>query len=314
MAGFSGLVGLAVVKNEADIIEAMIRHNLQFLDALVVVDNASADQTAQIVGALVPEFSGRLQLRHDPRLGHVQQQILNALLRELGANHDIACFVPLDADEFLHADRAQLRSCLLAETRPVHLPWITYCPSASDDASQPNPVLRITHRRQQEAGQYYKTTFPRALLGQTRLKAGSHSVARQRAFDPQVIAGLALAHFPIRSPAQLWAKVVIGALNMRLRTGAAQGEGAQWHSLYQQLTSGAGLSQAQFLHEAAHYAARPNHPPVTLINDPLPVAMGARNLRHSVNEHDVLALKLAGFAAECVAKLQPAPPNQQAPK
>ena len=53
MAGFSGLVGLAVVKNEADIIEAMIRHNLQFLDALVVVDNASADQTAQIVGALV---------------------------------------------------------------------------------------------------------------------------------------------------------------------------------------------------------------------------------------------------------------------
>jgi glycosyltransferase involved in cell wall biosynthesis len=73
MAGFSGLVGLAVVKNEADIIEAMIRHNLQFLDALVVVDNASADQTAQIVGALVPEFSGRLQLRHDPRLGHVQQ-------------------------------------------------------------------------------------------------------------------------------------------------------------------------------------------------------------------------------------------------
>jgi hypothetical protein len=55
-------------------------------------------------------------------------------------------------------------------------------------------------------------------------------------------------------------------------------------------------------------------PPVTLVNDPLPVAMGARNLRHSVNEQDVLALKLAGFAAECVAKLQPAPPNQQAPK
>ncbi|MGA1615027.1 MAG: glycosyltransferase family 2 protein, partial [Lutimaribacter sp.] len=84
MAGLSGLGGLAVVKNEADIIEAMIRHNLHFLDALVVVDNASADQTAQIVAALAQEFPGRLLLSHDPRLGHLEQQILNSLLSELG--------------------------------------------------------------------------------------------------------------------------------------------------------------------------------------------------------------------------------------
>lgn len=310
MAGLSGLVGLAVVKNEADIIEAMIRHNLHFLDALVVVDNASADQTAQIVAALAQEFPGRLLLRHDPRLGHLQQQILNALLRELGANNDIACFVPLDGDEFLRADPAQLRACLLAETRPVHLPWVTYCPTAQDDASQPNPVLRITHRRKKEAGQYYKTTFPRALVGQTRLKAGSHSVARHRAFDPQVVPGLTLALFPIRSPAQLWAKVVIGALNMRLRTGAAQAEGAQWHSLYQQLTSGAGLSHAQFLHEAAHYATRAQEAAVELINDPLPVSGAAQTLQFKIDEQDTLALKLAGFAAECVAQLQPPPSNK----
>jgi len=310
MAGLSGLVGLAVVKNEADIIEAMIRHDLHFLDALVVVDNASADQTAQIVAALAQEFPCCLLLRHDPRLGHLQQQILNALLRELGANNDIACFVPLDGDEFLRADPAQLRARLLAETRPVHLPWVTYCPTALDDASQPNPVLRITHRRKKEAGQYYKTTFPRALVGQTRLKAGSHSVARHRAFDPQVVPGLTLAHFPIRSPAQLWAKVVIGALNMRLRTGAAQAEGAQWHSLYQQLTSGAGLSHAQFLHEAAHYATRAQEAAVELINDPLPVSGAAQTLQFKIDEQDTLALKLAGFAAECVAQLQPPPLNK----
>jgi hypothetical protein len=39
------VVGITMVKNEADIIEAFVRHNLRFLDALVVVEHASADGT-----------------------------------------------------------------------------------------------------------------------------------------------------------------------------------------------------------------------------------------------------------------------------
>jgi hypothetical protein len=53
------IVGLCIAKNEADIIEAMVRHNLGFLDQLHVVDNDSADATPGILAALEGEFGGR---------------------------------------------------------------------------------------------------------------------------------------------------------------------------------------------------------------------------------------------------------------
>lgn len=42
------IVGLYIVKNEADIIEPMVRHNLAFLDRLHVVDYEGSDGTIRI--------------------------------------------------------------------------------------------------------------------------------------------------------------------------------------------------------------------------------------------------------------------------
>ena len=42
------IVGLYKVKNEADIIEPMVRHNLAFLDWLHVVDYEGSDGTIRI--------------------------------------------------------------------------------------------------------------------------------------------------------------------------------------------------------------------------------------------------------------------------
>ena len=43
------LHGIAMVRNEADVVEAFVRHNLSILDALVVIDHGSVDGTAGIV-------------------------------------------------------------------------------------------------------------------------------------------------------------------------------------------------------------------------------------------------------------------------
>lgn len=298
MSEINGLVGLTVVKNECDIIEAMIRHNLQYLDALFVVDNNSGDPTPKIVSKLCAEFHGRLFLRHDGRTGHRQQMILNDLLHELGSDHDIACFVPLDADEMIRADREVFRRCLLSASRPIHLPWVTFVPSAQDDLAQPNPILRIRHRRVDEGEQTYKTTFPKALLGKTRLKPGSHSVAGRAQFDHRIIEGLSLAHFPIRTKEQLWSKAVIGALNMRLRESYGRREGAQWHKIHRQILLNGGLSDEQFYHEALHYATRGA---MTLTYDPLATALEAEILKYTVNLPHMLALRLTAFADECVS-------------
>jgi len=46
------LVGVVMAKNEADVIEAFVRHNLRFLDRLLIIDHQSSDATANIVMAL----------------------------------------------------------------------------------------------------------------------------------------------------------------------------------------------------------------------------------------------------------------------
>jgi len=49
------LIGVAMVRNEADIVEAFVRHNLTVLDAMVVVDHGSLDGTEEILALLQRE-------------------------------------------------------------------------------------------------------------------------------------------------------------------------------------------------------------------------------------------------------------------
>ncbi len=49
------LFGVAMVRNEADVIEAFVRHNLTMLDGLVVIDHGSLDGTAGILAKLKGE-------------------------------------------------------------------------------------------------------------------------------------------------------------------------------------------------------------------------------------------------------------------
>ena len=50
------ICGLTIVRDEEDIVEASIRHNLGALDALTVVDHGSDDGTSAIVEALRAEL------------------------------------------------------------------------------------------------------------------------------------------------------------------------------------------------------------------------------------------------------------------
>ena len=43
------LAGIAIVRNECDIVEAFMRHNATILDRLYVIDNGSSDATPEIL-------------------------------------------------------------------------------------------------------------------------------------------------------------------------------------------------------------------------------------------------------------------------
>ena len=48
-------VGLSMVRNESDVIETFIRHNLILLDELHIVDHNSSDNTREILTLLKQE-------------------------------------------------------------------------------------------------------------------------------------------------------------------------------------------------------------------------------------------------------------------
>ena len=121
MAGASCISGLCVAKNEADIIEAMVRHNLGYLDTLHVVDHDSADATPLILSALAAEFPDRLTWESDTTRGHVQTALINARVRPLLAETGAAQLVLLDADEFIRAEPKLFRDSLLASETPILL-------------------------------------------------------------------------------------------------------------------------------------------------------------------------------------------------
>jgi len=290
------LIGLCVAKNESDIIEAMVRHNLSFLDKLHVVDNDSSDATLDIVKLLAAEFPGRLTWSTDERPGHMQKVILNELLAAVDRDENIAHIVLLDADEFIRASRDEFRNGLLGTDAPVLLPWVTYVPTRFDDKTEPNPALRIGRRRRRERPQHFKVTVPGRLIGQVQIKAGSRYLKGLDVPDSVVLAEASLAHFPVRSPEQLMSKVLIGSWSVRAR-GALKGKEAyHWHALAERVLSGNLISEADLQAIALSYAADKE---VGLIHDPLPSVADGR-LRYTRPVSDLLLRNLIAFAEGCV--------------
>jgi hypothetical protein len=210
------LIAIAGVKNEIDVIEAFVRHTLAFADRLIVLDNGSTDGTRDVLTRLCGEGLP-LDVVEDPSLGYYQARRMNYLLREYALGRYRADWIlPLDADEFVVVSEG----CSLvregaAPARPLSLPWRTYFPDESDDPSQPNPVLRIRQRRRREGWGQVKVLVPRALaaLPNMILDQGNHKVLVDgQECEPLRHEGACIAHFPIRTPGQYLAKIVLSCL------------------------------------------------------------------------------------------------------
>lgn len=258
------LLGLSVVKNEADIIEAMVRLNLRFLDHLHIIDNGSVDGTLQILTALSAEFA-QLTVAQDPAIGHQQTQLMNRFIVTDGQKYDPDHILPLDADEILAGDPAAFRHECSQTRDPIAIAWQTYVPTGSDNAAEHNPVIRIRHRRAAEMPQYHKSTLPRRLTGRAIIGPGSHKIM----FNNKIVASkvsetITMAHYPIRDKDQIIAKAMIGTWGLNLR-GAPPREGQHWRQISKQIVATGTLSDATFYDIAATYAGQEQAP---LVEDP----------------------------------------------
>jgi Glycosyltransferase WbsX/Glycosyl transferase family 2 len=245
------LVGITCAGNEADIVEAFIRHSATLLDHLIILEHNTLDGTREILNQLVAEGLP-ITVEHSSERRFLQSAFTNQLLRVALETHGADWVFPLDCDEFLVVPtRANLDAALLrAGDAHGRLKWINYVPSQGDDAAESNPVRRIRHRYDyrtpsvDENPWVWKIAVNARFLGdyyldRYELCQGNHFLAlpgQRRPIDAPMLPleDVALAHFPVRSAEQLGIKTALGVLN---RLGSRESS-AHYGKNWQEITSG----------------------------------------------------------------------------
>ena len=234
------LVAVSVVQNEADIIEAFVRHTRAWVDHHLIFDHESTDGTRSILRQLQAEGLP-LTLFCDDAPGHRQQARSNHLTRLAAETYGADWILPLDADEILCGpDRPTLEQILarLADSQPASLPLHEYHASTADDPSIANPILRLTHC-QASASPTRKLFIPRPLALDPAVSAGkgTHTLFRNAVAlaDQRLPDMFFLAHLAQRSPEHQVLRVIRAELQRLSRGRAAAGLDLHYRLGYQLL-------------------------------------------------------------------------------
>lgn len=260
------VVGLSMVKNEEDVIEPFVRHNLQFLDLLYVADNGSTDRTRDILVALEREGLP-LVVFDDPVVSYRQSEKMTRFLRGISAASFPDFLVPLDADEFLRCASREWFNEQLARIPKGgvgYAPWVTYVVTPDDPGRDAgDPPRSITHRRREERPAWDKAIlrldgrFAPSLV----ITQGNHDVRRRHggALASVRLEGVSLAHFPVRSAEQLTTKAVVGwmAYLARDRDARQSPDGFQWREAFDLVLARGGIPPEELPERSMLYAQDP---------------------------------------------------------
>lgn len=212
------------MKNEADIVEATIRHQFeQGIDAMIVSDNDSTDGTSELLERLSLELP--LYVGHDS-LTRFEQSMKVTRLAAAAHHCGAGWIVPFDADEFWYGAypktlaqtlRGMADNVVIVQAA-IHnaFPLETIGTSARLDSVDYRLSLRPHH-----LGKVAYRSHRSAVL-----RMGNHSVAR----GIPARRGLLIVHLPWRSEEQLNRKVIQGTAGIML-TAHPEGLAGHWRSM-----------------------------------------------------------------------------------
>jgi hypothetical protein len=257
------LIGAAQVRNEADVVEAFVRHNLGVLDGLAIVDHGSLDATPDILRSLIAEGLP-VFLGHEDAPAWDAQVMRNQLVRHVFATSDADWVFPLDADEFLKTpERGVLEEALaaLAGLSHVAMEWHTYVPSF-DAGADMLALLRSARRLRDDGHGLRKVAVSRAFAARAELfmTKGQHRVETRTAGGkephPAVLPPdtAVLAHVPVRSARQFTAKIAVNRLASLNVPEREQNESIHLREAYEYIASGRPLTPGQLKAFAVNYS------------------------------------------------------------
>jgi hypothetical protein len=274
------LAALTLTKIECDIVEVFVRHTAQFVDRIIMVDNASLDNTRALLEALAAE-----QLPLTIWIGEAVTAKANRrseLVRRAFEEFEIDYLLLLDPDELLVApSRTTLETALEALPAGAHalVPWRTYVPTRMDDLDEINPIARIRYRLAAEIAPFFKVLVNRAFLEtpEATITPGNHGIDDPAGTSASMkLSGIALAHFPARSVAQMQNKALLGwprflAMGFNEESGLA----LHWRHLNEELYAEPDWNLDKFLDVATRFQpwisdTDQKHAAPEIVLDPLP--------------------------------------------
>lgn len=258
-------LGISMVKNEQDIVEPFVRHNIQMLDYLAILDNGSVDRTYEILLELSREFPN-VFVTSDPAFDYKQSERMTRMLHACQSAFFADFILPLDADEFLMPpDRASFRDVL--ETIPAgnfgRIRWKNYVLTPFDATAALDPPRSMRWRRRSENPENRKAVMRLngAFDSDLVLVQGNHRF-QSRSGRPVPFVHLEdveLAHYPVRSADQFAAKAICGWMAY-LASDSDQRKmnfGHQWREAFEKIVSGAELSPDRIAKASFLYAQHP---------------------------------------------------------
>jgi hypothetical protein len=261
------VAALILVRNEEDILEASIRHNLTVLDSVVVVDYESDDGTPAILASLVKEGLP-IEVRHEDWTEFGRRESAIRHMRGVLAGRACVC-VPLDADEFLRVPSRRAFGEAVEAAGPAQclaVPRFTYVPEF-DAPARLVENLRSARRMVTSRGGSGSVVVHRALpqtpdrgVGSPDDRARTDGWPAAPACEtmPGVIA--AVAHVPIRSAEQFIAEVAGEYLATALAAGSGTERAFRWNDELAALMAGRPLGPEQLRVIAANYDASAESP------------------------------------------------------